>query len=203
MKQLHCLLCSFTLMKLASIWPRPGVGGQMWLDREPLWMSPTSVEEISPCVPPQVCKDFSITTLVPDNLVHMITFLDTLHNAVAQDGPEQPKFVVIWDNVSFHWAALVNFSSILVPLLPVSQSLWGIIFSLALESGMTANHMPVCLFCKQWKRHAEVGSVQGWIRHTSRYFPYCLAREDIAWCHQNIRKHDKKLINGLLQWLYR
>ena len=32
---------------------------------------------------------------------HMITFPNTLHNAVAQDGAEQPRFVVIWDNVSF------------------------------------------------------------------------------------------------------
>ena len=38
----------------------------------------------------------------------MITFLHALHDAVVQDGPEQPRFVVVWDNVSFHRAALVQ-----------------------------------------------------------------------------------------------
>lgn len=35
---------------------------------------------------------------------HLITFLDILH---PTHGPEQLKFVVIWDNISFHRAALV------------------------------------------------------------------------------------------------
>lgn len=39
--------------------------------------------------------------LGPYNAQH-ITFLDALHDAVGQDGPEQPRFVVVWDNVSFH-----------------------------------------------------------------------------------------------------
>ena len=46
------------------------------------------------------------TPLGPDNTAHIITFLDALHNAVVQDGPEQPRFVVICDNVSFHRASL-------------------------------------------------------------------------------------------------
>ena len=47
-------------------------------------------------------------TLGPYNTTHIIRFLDALHNTVVQDGPEQPRFVVIWDNVSFHRAALVR-----------------------------------------------------------------------------------------------
>jgi hypothetical protein len=47
-------------------------------------------------------------TLGPYNNANIIIVLDALHNAVVQDGPEQPRFVVIWDNVSFHRAALVR-----------------------------------------------------------------------------------------------
>ena len=57
------------------------------------------------------------------NTAHIIIFLDALHNAVVQSGPEQHRFVVIWDNVSFHRAALVrdwitnhnNFSVVYLP----------------------------------------------------------------------------------------
>ena len=76
---------------------------------------------------------------------------------------EQPRFVVIWDNVSFppgcSGPGLVHkpqylYSFVLAPLFPISQSHWGIIFSLALES-VWPPIMPTCLFYKQWKRHAE------------------------------------------------
>ncbi len=48
----------------------------------------------------------------PYNTAHLITFLDTLHNTLIPpdqvDGPEQLRYVVIWDNISFHRAALVR-----------------------------------------------------------------------------------------------
>ncbi|XP_038132929.1 uncharacterized protein LOC119777997 [Cyprinodon tularosa] len=51
-------------------------------------------------------------TLGPYNTAHLITFLDTLHNTLIPpdqiDGPEQLRYVVIWDNVSFHRVALVH-----------------------------------------------------------------------------------------------
>ena len=37
----------------------------------------------------------------------IMTISGALYNAVVQDGAEQPRFVVMWDNVSFHQAALV------------------------------------------------------------------------------------------------
>lgn len=46
--------------------------------------------------------------LGPYNTEHIITFLDALHDAAVQDRPEQPRFVVVWDNVSFHRATLVR-----------------------------------------------------------------------------------------------
>ncbi len=42
------------------------------------------------------------------NMQHILTFLDALHDAVVQDRSEQPRFVVVLDNISFHRAALVR-----------------------------------------------------------------------------------------------
>ena len=50
-------------------------------------------------------------TLGPYNTAHLITFLGTLHNTLMPpdqvDDPEQLRYIVIWDSISFHWAALV------------------------------------------------------------------------------------------------
>lgn len=37
--------------------------------------------------------------LGPYNSQHILTFLDALHNIVVQNRPDQPRFVVVWDNV--------------------------------------------------------------------------------------------------------
>ncbi len=48
-------------------------------------------------------------TLGPYNTAHIITFLDTLHDMLTNvQRPEQTRYVIIWDNVSFHRAALVR-----------------------------------------------------------------------------------------------
>ncbi len=56
--------------------------------------------------------------LGPYNSQHILTFLDALHNIVVQNRPDQPRFVVIWDNVSFHRAALVTVHGFPVPSSP-------------------------------------------------------------------------------------
>ena len=143
MMQLHSLLCSFTLRKLASIWPRPGDGGRNMIGQRAIVNVPRQRRgNIT------LCAVISLqgllhhhVTLGPYNTAHMITFPNTLHNAVAQDGAEQPRFVVIWDNVppGCSGPGLVHkpqylYSFVLAPLFSISQSHWGIIFSLPLES---------------------------------------------------------------------
>ncbi|XP_051512783.1 potassium/sodium hyperpolarization-activated cyclic nucleotide-gated channel 3-like [Myxocyprinus asiaticus] len=75
--------------------------------------------------------------LVPTTLPLLITFLDTLHGilipAEQRGGPEQPWYIVIWDN--------------------------------AMEDE-----------CGE----VDVGAFGGWIRHSRRFFPHCLARENIT-----------------------
>lgn len=47
-----------------------------------------------------------LATLGPYNTAHLLIFMDTLHNILIPpdqiDGLEQLRYVVIWDNVSFH-----------------------------------------------------------------------------------------------------
>ena len=48
-------------------------------------------------------------TLGPYNTAQMITFLDNLHDMLTNvQRPEQTRYVIIWDNVSFHRTALVR-----------------------------------------------------------------------------------------------
>jgi hypothetical protein len=48
--------------------------------------------------------------LGPCNTAHIITFLNTLHNRLIphDQGPEQPRYVIIWENVCFHLAVVVR-----------------------------------------------------------------------------------------------
>ncbi|XP_048014158.1 uncharacterized protein LOC125247038 [Megalobrama amblycephala] len=120
--------------------------------------------------------------LGPYNTAHILTFLDRLHNILIppermNDADHQRnRYVVVWDNVSFHRAA---------------QSKTGL---------LTTQHFSRILFAWRWKVYdrqpfvrmplvqameeacdeIDVGAIQGWIRHSRRFFPRCLAREDIA-----------------------
>ncbi|XP_049912445.1 coiled-coil-helix-coiled-coil-helix domain-containing protein 7 isoform X3 [Epinephelus moara] len=129
--------------------------------------------------------------LGPYNAQHIITFLDALHDAVVQDRPEQPRFVVVWDNVSFHRAALVQnwftnhdqFEVVYLPpyspfLNPIEEffSAW----RWHVYDRQPHARMPLLQAMEQACGDIEVRSIQGWIRHTRGYFPRCLAREDIA-----------------------
>ncbi|KAK0141341.1 hypothetical protein N1851_021671 [Merluccius polli] len=66
--------------------------------------------------------------LGPYNTALLLTFLDALNNILIppqEEGPEQPNYVVIWDDVSFHLAALVHiwFANIFLYLPPYSSFL--------------------------------------------------------------------------------
>ncbi|KAL3973649.1 receptor-type tyrosine-protein phosphatase U [Sarotherodon galilaeus] len=92
--------------------------------------------------------------LGPYNSQHILTFLDALHNIVVQNRPDQPRFVEIWDNVSFHRAALVQ--------------------------AWVSNHNQLEVAMEQACGDIQVTAIHGWFRHARGYFPRCLAGEDIA-----------------------
>ncbi|XP_027008009.2 uncharacterized protein LOC113646166 [Tachysurus fulvidraco] len=115
-------------------------------------------------------------TLGPYNTGQIIVFLDALH-AVVQDKLQQPRFVVIWDNVSFHRAALVldwftnhnNFTPLYLP--PYSPFLNAIeeLFSAwrwKVYDRQPHARMPLLQAMEEACGDIEVGSIQGWIRHT-------------------------------------
>ena len=136
--------------------------------------------------------------LSPYNTALIICFLETLHDTVVQDGPEQPQFVVIWDNVSFHRAALVRdwFTNhnrfIALNLPPYTQFLNPI--------------EPACLFYKPGKRHAatlrwdpyRVGyEMQGWDPCAESYSACVLSYDTVSQSLQHVCKLTAKTV---IQW---
>ena len=104
---------------------------------------------------------------------------------------EQSRAVVIWDNVSFHWAALVQdwftnhntFTVLYFPpyspfLNPIEEffSAW----RWKVYDRQPHARMSHLQTMEEACGDIDMGSVQGWIWRARRYFPRCLAREDIA-----------------------
>ncbi len=129
--------------------------------------------------------------LGPYNSQHILTFLDALHNIVVQNRPDQPRFVVIWDNVSFHRAALVQawftnhnqFEVVYLPpyspfLNPIEEffSAW----RWRVYDRQPHARMPLLQAMEQACGDIQVTAIHGWFRHARGYFPRCLAGEDIA-----------------------
>ncbi|KAK0136832.1 hypothetical protein N1851_027005 [Merluccius polli] len=134
--------------------------------------------------------------LGPYNTAHMLTFLDRLHNILIpperiNDADHQRnRYVVVWDNVSFHRAAPVqnwfaDHPPFLVQYLPPYSP-----FLNPIEEFFSAwrwkvydrqphVRIPLMQGMEEACDEIAVGAIQGWIRH-SRFFPRCLARENIA-----------------------
>lgn len=78
--------------------------------------------------------------LGPYNTAHILTFLDRLHNILIppermNDADHQRnRYVVVWDNVSFHHAAPVNISRAIPPtILTISEPHRRVLFGMAVE----------------------------------------------------------------------
>ncbi|XP_049597162.1 uncharacterized protein [Syngnathus scovelli] len=130
----------------------------------------------------------------PYNTAHLITFLDDLHEKLIPpngvDGPEQLRYVVIWDNVSFHRAAAVRkwFSAharfVVVNLPPYSPFLNPVDeFFLAWRWKVYERNPQARSTLLQAMEEAcgDIGAEAfvDWICHARRYFPHCMARENI------------------------
>ncbi|KAK0140191.1 hypothetical protein N1851_022889 [Merluccius polli] len=130
-------------------------------------------------------------TIGPYNSAHMIAFLDTLHDILTVQRPEQTRYVIIWDNVSFHRAALVRnwftdhplFMALNLPpyspfLNPIEEffSAW----RWKVHDRHPHQHAALLQAMEEACGDIEQASCQAWIRHARRYFPRCLGLEDIA-----------------------
>lgn len=137
-----------------------------------------------------------IPHLGPYNTQHLLTFLDTLYRDIIPEnergltGDHLNKHVVVCDNVRFHHSDVVRqwfaaHDRILVEYLPPYSPFLN----------------PIEEFFSSWRwkvydRHPHTQmallvamnaacdditaeSCRGWIRHSRRYFPCCIARDDI------------------------
>ena len=126
----------------------------------------------------------------PYNTALILTFLDQLHNITAANQIDHMQYIVVWDNVSFHRSALVqnwfqqhpHFTILYLPpyspfLNPIEEffSAWRWkVYDLRLQAEVPL--IQAMEACDQM----EVAAMQGWIRRSRRFFPRCLANDNIA-----------------------
>lgn len=128
----------------------------------------------------------------PYNTPHILAFLDRLHHIVtAGNEMHQMQYTVIWDNVSFHRSALVQnwfqhhpqltvlylppYSPFLNPMEEFFSAWRWKVYDLQPQA-----QVPLIQAMEDACDQVDAAAVQGWIRHSRRFFPRCLANEDIA-----------------------
>ncbi len=128
--------------------------------------------------------------LGPYNANLILAFLHRLHEIVtAINQVDQMRYIVVWDNVSFHRAALVQnwfhehpeFEVLYLPPYPPFLNPMEEFFSVwrwKVYDLRPYDRLPLIQAMEQACDHIEAASVQGWIRHTRRFFQRCLANED-------------------------
>ncbi|KAL3989085.1 hypothetical protein ACER0C_013403 [Sarotherodon galilaeus] len=130
-------------------------------------------------------------TIGPYNTAHIIAFLDTLHDMLTVQRPEQTRYVIVWDNVRFHRSALVrnwftdhpSFMALnLPPYSPFLNPIEEFFSAWRWKVYDRHPHQQVALLqaMEEACGDTDQASCQAWIRHSRRYFPRCLGLEDIA-----------------------
>lgn len=133
--------------------------------------------------------------LGPYNSALLLAFLDALHDILVPDGdvfgPPQINYVIVWDNVSFHRAAVVRqwftdhplFTTLYLPpyspfLNPIEEffSAW----RWKVYERHPTQQIPLLQAMGEACGDVTGEACQGFMRHTRRFFPRCLAQEDIA-----------------------
>lgn len=126
----------------------------------------------------------------PYNTAQLLQFLDQLHNNILQQEgepgqPEEAQYVVIWDNVIFHRAALVRTWFKDHPRFTVLFLTAYSPFLNQIEEFFSAWRCRVYYRNPDTQQNlleAMVDTIQGFLRHTTAFFPHCLARANIM-CH--------------------
>ncbi|XP_019203725.1 uncharacterized protein LOC109195670 [Oreochromis niloticus] len=135
--------------------------------------------------------------LGPYNTMLLLAFLDGLRQHMFQldyrepAQPEQPHYVVVWDNVSFHRAALVRdwftnnprFSNIFLPayspfLNPIEELFSARRWKVYDREPYVRVHLLQAM--EEACLDISVDACQGWIRHARGFYPRCLAGANIA-----------------------
>lgn len=132
----------------------------------------------------------------PYNTQHLLTFLDALYRDIIPDDErgliheDLPKYVVDWDNVSFHhsntirqWFA-VHYRMLMEFLPPYCSFLNPVEEFYSAWRWKVYGHRPQTQMTQLAAMDAACEDItadacRGWIRHLKRFFPRCIAREDI------------------------
>lgn len=137
-----------------------------------------------------------IPLIGPYNTQHLFNFLETLYRALIPDNErglfreDLPKYVVICDNVSFHRSNIirqwfVTHPRMLIEFLPPYSP-----FLNPIEEFFSAwrwkvydrqphTQMTLLAAMDAACEDITVDACRGWIRHSKRFFPRCIARENI------------------------
>lgn len=127
--------------------------------------------------------------LGPYNSAHLITFLDELDQNLGRAGEDIP-YVIVWDNVRFHHALVVQawfavhqrFTPLYLPpyspfLNPIEEFFsawrWKVYDRRPYQQATLMQAMDEA--CND----ITAEQCQAWIRHARRFFPRCIAQEDI------------------------
>ncbi|XP_044066956.1 uncharacterized protein LOC122883003 isoform X2 [Siniperca chuatsi] len=132
----------------------------------------------------------------PYNTERLVTFLDTLYRDLipeqerGQIGDDLPKYVIVWDNVSFHrfniirqWFAAHDrmLMEFLPPYSPFLNPIEEFFSAWRWKVYDRQPHTQMTLLAAMDAACDDItaDACRGWIRHSKRFFPRCIAREDV------------------------
>ncbi|KAJ8257698.1 hypothetical protein GJAV_G00188730, partial [Gymnothorax javanicus] len=136
----------------------------------------------------------NLTLVGPYNTERLIGFMNELHGRLILPGQEEQQrpgmYVIIWDNVAFHHSRLITewftaHPEMIVQFLPAySPFLNPIVEFFSAWRWRAYDHQPydrVPLLDAMRAAAQDISAedCQGWIRHSKRFFPQCIAREKI------------------------
>ena len=130
----------------------------------------------------------------PYNTERRLLFLDDLHQQLVPEaepvGGNMRTFVIAWDNVAFHHShAITNWfaahprviSLFLPPYSPFLNPIEGFfsVWRWKVYDHRPQDQMSLLDAMDAGCRDISVEDCQGWIRHAKRFFPRCIARDNI------------------------
>ncbi len=185
-------------MRRVSIWQKVEDVEGIALDREQPLMSQANEEGILLCVQPSQKTASSPIYPVLVHTTHNICwlFLDTLYRDIIPEnergltGDHLNKHVVVWDNVRFHHSDVVRqwfaahdrmLVEYLPPYSPFLNPIEEFFSSWRWKVYDRHPHTQMALLVAMDAACDDITaeSCRGWIRHSRRYFPRCIARDDI------------------------
>ncbi|KAL6458786.1 hypothetical protein MHYP_G00322580 [Metynnis hypsauchen] len=134
-----------------------------------------------------------IPIIGPYNTEHLVTFLDTLYRDLIHErerdqiGDDLPKYIIVWDNVSFHRSNIIRqwFAThstmpmeFLPPYSPFLNPIEEFFSAWRWKVYNRQPHTQMTLLAAMDAACDDItaDACRGWIRHSKRFFPHCITR---------------------------